>query len=748
VFLINAESQSSFELDYLKISVSNTASYSPTKENIYYSLISSNSEEWLIIVDNANDESVLFGQSNLFQYIPTSTNGCVIFITRDSSMALQLAGTGNVEHLKAFSESDAEKLLLSRMDDSYFEEDDGANARTLLELLDYHPLLICHAASFITANPISIAEYLRVYVKDETSMTEHLSEVLDPDQPRAFGSNDERISASWLFTFLNAFEKIRRDSPQAAHVLCFMACLSNRRLPKALLPSENPPISQADLSKALNILKAHCLIVGDRNDEEFSMPRAVSLAIRRWLTENKSLDFWVDKAFTSVYETFPEPKLDKVTFTMYDIYLDHAEVVLNYKQPGSDKLPERATLATRCSMYLQMRGQYDRAEAHAKKAAEWSARGLGENNEKTLDLRGNWAKMLRYQGRFKEALRIDKGVLEHRSRVQGDTHSATLKTMESVGSALHGMGRYKEAVRMHNKVFRVRKATMGPKNGATLASRTNLCRCLISMKKYNAAEEIERKVLSLKIDLLGAEHESTLNSKEVLGVVLRHKGDFIHAEQCFRQVLKGRIRWYGKDTAPSVLAAQSNIAMILADQGRLQEALPLAREVHAQSIKVRGHKHPDTIKSAHNLSEILVQLKDFEPAEYLKRQVLEARQKILGPYHPDTEHTEESLRQLHEIKECRDLQDVQIPWDGFRDNTQLSGTENCSAGHITAGGETQLGVEEEERVLFSRHMETDDSLEPKVESGSLRSEVLILTFPLALHSPPTRQAKLDMLPSP
>jgi Tetratricopeptide repeat len=55
------------------------------------------------------------------------------------------------------------------------------------------------------------------------------------------------------------------------------------------------------------------------------------------------------------------------------------------------------------------------------------------------------------------------------------------------------------------------------------------------------------------------------------------------------------------------LASMDNLALVLQDQGKYDEAEPMNRQALAGYEKVLGMVHPDTLTSAHGLESFLVQ---------------------------------------------------------------------------------------------------------------------------------------------
>ncbi len=85
----------------------------------------------------------------------------------------------------------------------------------------------------------------------------------------------------------------------------------------------------------------------------------------------------------------------------------------------------------------------------------------------------------------------------------------------------------------------------------------------------------------------------------------------------------------------------------LYQQGRYQEAIPLAERAMHLREKALGPEHADTIESLHNLASLYDFVGDFGRAEPLYQRALATREKVLGPEHPDTATSLNNLAYLY-----------------------------------------------------------------------------------------------------
>ena len=88
-----------------------------------------------------------------------------------------------------------------------------------------------------------------------------------------------------------------------------------------------------------------------------------------------------------------------------------------------------------------------------------------------------------------------------------------------------------------------------------------------------------------------------------------------------------------EDDDPNALNQQVNQ---LIEQGKYQEAIPIAERAVEMAKRVRGPEHSDTADALNNLGFLFKKIRDYAKAEPLYREALQIRQKVLGSEHLDT----------------------------------------------------------------------------------------------------------------
>jgi hypothetical protein len=125
VFWVPAISQESFELAYREIAVRLRISgiaddNADVKKLVQQALSSEGADDWLMIIDNADDYEVLLSKTNsasglsrLIDYLPRSDRSAILFTTRSRKMAAALTPS-SVLTLDTMSKDDARQLFMQR----------------------------------------------------------------------------------------------------------------------------------------------------------------------------------------------------------------------------------------------------------------------------------------------------------------------------------------------------------------------------------------------------------------------------------------------------------------------------------------------------------------------------------------------------------------------------------------------------------------------------------------------------------
>jgi tetratricopeptide (TPR) repeat protein len=166
--------------------------------------------------------------------------------------------------------------------------------------------------------------------------------------------------------------------------------------------------------------------------------------------------------------------------------------------------------------------------------------------------------------------------------------------------------------------------------------------------------------LSLRQRGLGEDHADTLTSKSNLAGVMRQQGRLDEAQFLEECIVEARERLLGPEHLDT-LAARANLAATLAQQGRGAEALAMQDYVLDAYLRLLGGEHLLTLACKAARAELLFQRGDTELARLAQEQVLASRKRLLGAEHADTLRSKLALAatlvRLQEMEQARALYD-------------------------------------------------------------------------------------------
>jgi tetratricopeptide (TPR) repeat protein len=144
-----------------------------------------------------------------------------------------------------------------------------------------------------------------------------------------------------------------------------------------------------------------------------------------------------------------------------------------------------------------------------------------------------------------------------------------------------------------------------------------------------------KKLVLYKGRMLCEEYPGTITEISDFAVTLRDQGQLDEAAEMFKEVLEKRKRVLGKEH-PDTITAISDLAATIRDQGQLDEAAEMLKEVLEKRKRVLGKEHPDTITAISDLAATIRAQGQLDKAAKMFKEVLKKRKRNLGEDHPGT----------------------------------------------------------------------------------------------------------------
>jgi serine/threonine-protein kinase len=188
--------------------------------------------------------------------------------------------------------------------------------------------------------------------------------------------------------------------------------------------------------------------------------------------------------------------------------------------------------------------------------------------------------------------------------------------------------------------LRLATALYGPGHPATIDAERGLAAIYVDQGKLDEAERLFTQAQIQLTRLLGPNHPDLGSMSNSLGIIAWQRGDVATAELRLRRAID---LWAN---SPRLQGGVFNLAMVLHDAGRDDDAQPVAERALALRERQFGEKSGPVGVSLRQLGEIALARHDSANAEKLLGQSLDALRADYGPAHTATGQTQLALARL------------------------------------------------------------------------------------------------------
>ncbi|GAB7331599.1 hypothetical protein MBLNU13_g02977t2 [Cladosporium sp. NU13] len=188
--------------------------------------------DWLMVIDNADTYDDFFGRADGETYdtindalpLPRPGSAMIVYTSRHARLAEDLTERHELP-IKNLSLNDSKALLCNKLGAPVRDE----LAAALLQVLEFLPMSIAHAAAYLKFTKISVQQYL-----DRVKNDDGLLELLDSDSVNV-GRRDDKASRSVVKVLLTTFDLLALHNAHAATLLAFMACMDRQSIAVAVV---------------------------------------------------------------------------------------------------------------------------------------------------------------------------------------------------------------------------------------------------------------------------------------------------------------------------------------------------------------------------------------------------------------------------------------------------------------------------------------------------------------------------------
>ena len=267
-----------------------------------------NFEKVLIIIDGADDISMSYWLENII-----SNNALILVTTQKSNIDYDQFTVIPIEN---FNQQESIDFLLNCAKSRRICESDIEDVSKLAKLLQYYPLSLEYARSYVNELQISYKEYLEEYPL-------HKFDIYAESLP----SYKKTAYAAWALSFRKVAEK-NIYSKDILYICSFFAP-NNIPFKDLFFEKEVYNYSKLHLKKIVEAISSYSLFVV--NNGLVNMHSIIQEFIRNKIIQEKSFDLYFEKALTILSNSIPDEITSFSEQNLVHLVLEHATFLLSYK---------------------------------------------------------------------------------------------------------------------------------------------------------------------------------------------------------------------------------------------------------------------------------------------------------------------------------------------------------------------------------------------------------------------------------
>ncbi|KAK3634881.1 hypothetical protein LTR56_015006 [Elasticomyces elasticus] len=588
---------------------------------------------WLLFVDNADDSDIVFGaagEAGLLSYLPKSSEGLIVYTTRNHEIAQSLARNDVVE-VSGLNIDDATAMLWLASTHDFKNHEEILEVMDLLDELDHLPLAISHAAAYININHLSVSEYLGLLRNSKEDLTYIMSQEMR-DSTRYDGSTSA-VATTWLVSF----KQILHRDPDAADLLQFMSCIEWKAIPRSILPVVEPA---ARMTSAIGTLCSYSFITRRHGEQTFDMHRLVHLAAQIWVNKcGRTAEVHV-QAIKYLAEIFPVGQWeDRAIWWSYYVH------VWKLIRVGSgERYDERVRLCFKVGTRLLRDQRIKEAVQWLEESREWSP---GDRHPSMMQcqvlLQLGTAYMALNQG--EDVVKVLEPLCEGvgQNITLGIHHPHSLAAQSMLAEVYANRGRDEDAQKMLEFVVMTQERLEETRKFDLLASQRRLAR--VYTKTGQAMEAVgllERVILVERRAQVRPEDPSMIALQEALATACQENGEVERTVE-LRALLSELHRQEFPEDDHGQGEYDSALASALIANGQATKAVELMKHVVKRATQTLTEEDTDRLALVYHLAVAYQASGQPEIAVTLLEQVVAVDAKVLSEDHPDRIASEREL---------------------------------------------------------------------------------------------------------
>ena len=633
------------------------------------SWLASNSQRWLVIIDNADD-----AERDYSEYIPSGMRGDILFTTRVSEC--ETYNTVGSEKLDDLGPGLARELLYRATDiaKSQWKEKEEA-AMAIVKILGSHTLAIIQAGAFIKKGLCSLEQYPTVFKQQQGKLLKFHAEQNLSTYGNVYATFE--VSAEFL---QNSTSPEALDALDLLHIIAFMhnSGISETMFQRASeYASELGDFGTTDDKENMWSLVSHIarlpeyvqgwaslqdrirwreactflenlsIITVNKNDNSYAI--SMHSLIHAWAKERQDhhsqCKAWQAAAtiialsceghwsyhpfFTAVQahvRACVNSDIEDYTGTLSDMEAAQLLFQLGYVLLRLHDYPFLGPLVERIRLMLQNK--------------------FANDHEVALQIKRFTAIVHMDQRRYREAINVFRGIVDIRSRLLPDDDAERLNSQYDLATAYSENGQSAEALQLFEHIAKIEERKLPKDHPNQLAIQHALARTALEDGRINEAIQLFEHVVKIREKTLAEDHSELLASQHGLALSYLKDGQINEAIELLEHVVEIKRESLGEDH-PSRLISQHELARAYYRTGHITKAIALLEHVVDVRKTSLAEDHHDRLNSQQVLAVCYSNVGQYTKAIALLEHVVSVEKRTLAEDDPDLLKSQRRLASVY-----------------------------------------------------------------------------------------------------
>ncbi|XP_068703615.1 uncharacterized protein [Montipora foliosa] len=632
-----------------KEKITNMKSLVSTKVELYSS--------WLLIVDNVVSLHEI--SCHLPERGSTKWRNGQVLITSQDTAAIP-SETSFIRHISVSNGMrlyDAISFLTSI---SGIDDDD--TAKEVVQALDYQPLALASAATFVqqvretkSSSNFGWKDYLQKLSKGQRSNTEAFLAKSNPSYPNSMTA---AISL--------AVDRVMSSDKVLNHAFHFISLCAQQPLNLELLinyvlnfQNKNDSSAADELNDAdivgLRIRKSSLFLLEEDGSDVFVRVHGIVRDVIQRKVAEKYLETENLKVLDGVITSFYQFAFDKGLFSLDSVtkslhLVAHLrclimDIVNAMEAEDISKLSKNNNLSVKYyPHYFIKLGNICLFHCDYGTAKTFGIHALNLSNHND----------------------VFEGEVEKANDQPGSQCVDAATCFDYLGDVLRNQGDFSEAKDYFERALAIREEELGSQHIDVATTLNNLGNVLRVQGDLEQAKDYHERALAILEEKLGSQHIDVAKTFNHLGCVLFDQGDLEQAKDYYKRALAIREEKLGSQHI-DVATTLNNLGCVLSEQGDLEQG----KDYHKRALAIReenlGSQHIDVTTTLNNLGSVLFAQGDLEQAKDYYKRALAIREEKLGSQHIAVATTLNNLgnvlRAQGDLEQAREYHDRALAGD-------------------------------------------------------------------------------------